>query len=467
MGENNNTELTPHFINQFSDELKEVYTNLIKIASLKENNVVDTLDWLKAIFLTQNSLGKLFLSKFEINITVEFSEVDLLKYEDYTELKIIHNGNVIEMLRIALNEFAYNLHFDVDIHLLNSELLVLAMLSRKYFLAYSTLNEFCLDYVKAKEVYNTKYSIENKIFLPLTSFPFFSTIYKFLPPVVDVIKSICIDGKIKFSPATQLNDKLEMKTKVDQLIDFKKFVNPTDTISKEILEKELMKAYDTYGLQDKIELNQFKEFYKNFSVQHSDDIANFLNNITNIISSPALNLYQTYNFENLGVLSLTTKLDSSPMWAHYANNHTGVAIEFDLNNAYFYDSNPQSQLSEVLYKDKLHSFSNLMDSIHYNNDLVQDICFFQKTIDWQYESEWRIVKNINKLEKREFANSYIYLDTIPTNLIKSVIFGIDSEISFKKDCIELLKNNEVSRNIKFYNIEINNDTLNYELQEIE
>lgn len=89
-------------------------------------------------------------------------------------------------------------------------------------------------------------------------------------------------------------------------------------------------------------------------------------------------------FKNVGVLCLTPRRDSVLMWSHYADEHQGFAIKFNIpdtmpcNDIDYSDTLPQYPLPFY--------YNNLV-----NNGYI-DIQFTKHT-DWEYENEVRISVN--------------------------------------------------------------------------
>jgi hypothetical protein len=96
-----------------------------------------------------------------------------------------------------------------------------------------------------------------------------------------------------------------------------------------------------------------------------------------------------------------TDPNSVVMWTHYANRHTGICIEF-LGEEILANSSILKLLHPVRYTDKrfdlmkflmrsvrdLDELSSLSADIH---NSWQIIAACQKSVEWQYEAEWRLV----------------------------------------------------------------------------
>jgi len=81
----------------------------------------------------------------------------------------------------------------------------------------------------------------------------------------------------------------------------------------------------------------------------------------------------------LGVYCMTEKNDNLLMWTHYADNHSGICLQFDSEERPF-KRYPQ----KVIYSKELpqSQFFDIKDE--------ERTVFYTKSIDWAYEEEWRL-----------------------------------------------------------------------------
>ena len=163
-------------------------------------------------------------------------------------------------------------------------------------------------------------------------------------------------------------------------------------------------------------------------------------------------------FKKSGILSLSAKLDSFPMWAHYANNAMGFAVEYENLDKYFKgdDTGVLNKLGKVKYKEK-------RPPLTLNPSDLSEV-FFNKLIDWKYEQEYRVVRTFADCEPKSTEKGQIYVHQIPSEYIKRIIVGwnvakddfeqikkiVEKEcpkISVVQACVEhgLIKTNEEKR----------------------
>lgn len=129
----------------------------------------------------------------------------------------------------------------------------------------------------------------------------------------------------------------------------------------------------------------------------------------------------------------------SPMWAHYANNHSGFVLEFDLDELQkHFEGNP---IWDVTYRVAPHESlkktlqrAYVLKKPRYAYELQQRIfieSYFTKFNDWKYEQECRFV-DIKKVTEKVAGNDILY---IPHDFISAIIIGS----KFPKEKIQLSK----------------------------
>lgn len=85
------------------------------------------------------------------------------------------------------------------------------------------------------------------------------------------------------------------------------------------------------------------------------------------------------------VACFSERLDSLPMWAHYAANHTGYVIEYDLSKI------PTDEIT-FLYKVAYLSGAETASLDCSTNPPAPFCILLQKGAEWSYEEEWRMIK---------------------------------------------------------------------------
>ena len=90
--------------------------------------------------------------------------------------------------------------------------------------------------------------------------------------------------------------------------------------------------------------------------------------------------------KELGICCFTEIRDNILMWAHYAKQHTGFCLEFDVNNDFF---RLLTCAIKVEYDEILPVLNVLKIDTYPKGELGGKL--LTKACDWEYEQEWRIV----------------------------------------------------------------------------
>ena len=148
------------------------------------------------------------------------------------------------------------------------------------------------------------------------------------------------------------------------------------------------------------------------------------------------------------------------MWAHYADSHNGICIEYDVDEN---DFTPFPMLGEEEFNDA--DFLILSEIKYQNNflnelrlivpeDISKDIfsLFLTKDRAFEYENEYRILKYSNNDDNIIFINAPI---------INKIIFGLRCKDSIKNVIININKY-IYNDNIKLYKINDDFKEVDYE-----
>lgn len=141
-----------------------------------------------------------------------------------------------------------------------------------------------------------------------------------------------------------------------------------------------------------------------------------------------------------GVSCLSELDDSLLMWAHYANNHRGFCVEYDLMEI-------REQLGftpiPIVYSDDrvcLHSINP--DTVEKDSWAILIRSLSTKSPEWSYENEWRIIRDKASCGDKwnEIKKGALLEMTKP----KSIILGCEAISSFEQKVKEYCSSNKVS-----------------------
>ena len=176
------------------------------------------------------------------------------------------------------------------------------------------------------------------------------------------------------------------------------------------LQKRRVKVsrYGKYGLlNDPFELAPYDISDRRFREVHKDIIDKFA--------------------QKMGLICLSETPHSPAMWAHYAENHTGACLEFEVTYDHVFKVKYESKKLFPRISDK--TFSQYI-----NRKNIKEI-FGTKSKDWEYEKEHRMHVPIDNETVVEDGNNYF----MPfqkkkgnTFLLKSVLVGYKFELGISK-----------------------------------
>lgn len=179
-------------------------------------------------------------------------------------------------------------------------------------------------------------------------------LYKYT--TTDTLKLILKNAVLKFSKISEFNDKkecfaiLDFKCTPDEWCHYIKGINP-----------EMPQAFIKKMARD---LQQKPELGKQWIARAIKD--------TN---------------EHLGILCMTSSNQNELMWAHYADSHRGVCIEFDLGKSIETFCFPK----KVEYSDDTKRFNYIRSWVERKGmDATEAI--YHKSSKWEYEEEYRVVR---------------------------------------------------------------------------
>jgi hypothetical protein len=116
-----------------------------------------------------------------------------------------------------------------------------------------------------------------------------------------------------------------------------------------------------------------------------------------------------------GIISFSKVHHEPLLWGHYADNHRGIAIGYDVNDDLLVPVKYRSHRFEIVYNQKSRALEN--------GDKVVDGLISTKYINWQYEEEVRIYSDLNDRDK---DNNMCFCQTGDKIVLKEVWLGMNS-----------------------------------------
>lgn len=155
-------------------------------------------------------------------------------------------------------------------------------------------------------------------------------------------------------------------------------------------------------------------------------------------------MQEIYNsvFSKIGIFCVSAKGDSTQMWAHYADNHKGICLEF----------NAELLIKSLGLMRKVH-YNETPNSIHsrFKNMTEKEIMalFCSKQKEWELEKEYRFIKRGSDMETQ---TEYPFLKEALT----AIYFGLKCSEENMKLYMRTCKENGFAH-VKFYKMALVED----------
>jgi hypothetical protein len=222
---------------------------------------------------------------------------------------------------------------------------------------------------------------------------------------------------------------------------------------EKILERDISSLKDNYfwsptmnDLNDPFETLVFSDRFKSelsalqkvfgLNLKHISRVDSQLENLLNKINS-------------LGVYSLSSLWNSSPMWAHYGYSHKGFCVEYDLEVLL------KEGTSKICYPPLKIEYLNAPPQLEiadsFDSTIILSKIIRTKSKVWEYENEYRLVT--------EPTGACFY----DSSAVKSIYFGYRMEENYSNRIMEALK----GRNIKYYQMILKNRSYDLDRVEVE
>ena len=129
-----------------------------------------------------------------------------------------------------------------------------------------------------------------------------------------------------------------------------------------------------------------------------------------IVMKTPTSISELHLFGDRKVCSLSASLNDVRLWSHYADGHTGIAIEIDIDES-------DSALHKVEYVDTLKEFSASILGGPRSEEVLK-----LKTTHWSYEHEYRIISS-DDFYSVDGRITGIYLGLRTSELLRQALLG--------------------------------------------
>jgi len=137
------------------------------------------------------------------------------------------------------------------------------------------------------------------------------------------------------------------------------------------------------------------------------------------------------------VCSFGEVYDSILMWSHYSNHHRGLCIEYDLTLLPYHHA-LRRNLYPVFYSSELYDLAKFAKSLAGPGQnfrlLIPLLAMLYKFEGWQYEREWRFVREVPQVQADAAASA-----PEPSR----IFLGSRFDVSVSKDLLDICKDKKI------------------------
>jgi hypothetical protein len=271
-------------------------------------------------------------------------------------------------------------------------------------------------------------------------------LYKYLSPSrIDVIQ----DCMIRFTQYGDFNDPFELNSNINRIAE-------EDEI-QELVERDFVKLIEEeYSKHPIISAFITKEAFIQLAEGRKEYFKNGIMGMERQLVGKLPEMLKTISNSMLGALSLSEICTHELMWSHYADEHRGFVIGFNIEHQFF--NQKLSEVDELRHPRKI-DYREKPPVISLMNASGAEL-YFVKSMKWSYESEWRMLMPLTDssrvIEKQPYP---IHLFNFPPESVGEVILG--ARISEQdKELIQSTLNNQRFAHVKVGQAYLDNSSYN-------
>lgn len=243
----------------------------------------------------------------------------------------------------------------------------------------------------------------------------------------DAGKFIVQNLEIKVTPPDELNDPCEMRPVVIN--------SDPKAWARRFAQKALTDpSYYNANASAYPNCRNFLDF-QSFAGKHLQVIINRLEQASPQLDADLQNEILETISKKWGIVSLSAEPLNELMWAHYADSHKGIAVEFDETNELF--THPSFLICE--YDDN----PAVYDPGQGPNHQAVEAFARRKRAAWRYERESRLIVGLALCRKVTRGSSTLHLFSIEPKVIRSVTFGLRCPTALKDEMLRAIDGPEL------------------------
>lgn len=165
------------------------------------------------------------------------------------------------------------------------------------------------------------------------------------------------------------------------------------------------------------------DFPENFNDPYDSAFSIQINSDSNVDNDILKHFFINPLRKSLRVCCFSSNISSMLMWAHYSDVHKGFALEYDWTLSERIDN-----FWPVYYTNELYDLTTQLAKPNDMRGFIALIASIHKSMDWEYESEWRYIHQSSHHMVTTPAPTAIYLGSQIGSCLEQAL----KEIAFRK-----------------------------------
>lgn len=255
-------------------------------------------------------------------------------------------------------------------------------------------------------------------------------LYKFISaPRVTILET----GLIRFTQPSALNDPFEFRLLIERMASDSDLESIWAS-SRELIEDSMREKFKTLpaAQQRAMPIENVIEFLRanpaiidGVMAEQAPIFKRFLAEFTPKVKD----IWRDVVEKHVGILSLSETISQPLLWAHYADSHRGLALEFDSQHPFF--SRRRTEKDELYHLRKV-VYANRTTAGRTLLNLTAEDLLLTKTPEWSYEQEWRMLVPLSDATQVvSVADDTIHLFALPPSAITAVVLGARSSAELR------------------------------------
>lgn len=281
-------------------------------------------------------------------------------------------------------------------------------------------------------------------------------LYKYKSFSVDSI-DLLVSDSLYFADPTTFNDPLDCNPSVLNDIEDVDALNAIlRKLVKDNHQRELEKAAEKIKYRGPRTLEKIETLGESEAQKIINNIAegvDFFGDLHGESTSYHIKRYLLKNYA-IGVLSLAQNYNCPLMWSHYADQHKGFCIGYDVSVNDSFDIHPVDYngkrfvRTQQIYDMLFNSNENIRNAAKKD---IEKVILLNKALSWEYENEYRVISK-KGLQDSQFR-------------LSDVTFGLRFKETAKFSVMRALQARQGE--INFYEISLCNDSFSLERESID